>query len=268
VRVAVVGKGGAGKSVLAGTLARLRAREGRKVLALDSDLLPGIEITLGARPPHPPPLMEAALREEDGRWRMAPGVGPVRAVQRFATDAPDGVRLLQCGKSYTEGIGEIMPAIQAFYRVIHGIGGARSLRDWDFVGDLPAGPRQVGYGWIPYAERLLLVAEPSAMSLLAARRTARVGAHAPNLLVTLVASKVRSPEQVRRIEAFLGMPATAVVPWDPLVAEAEREGVALLDHAPDAPAVTAVVGLAEWLSAAEPRRERPPWAAPRTPRSG
>ena len=57
MRIAVVGKGGAGKSVIAGTSARLLARQGRRVLALDSDLLPGLSISLGSGPdPVDPPL--------------------------------------------------------------------------------------------------------------------------------------------------------------------------------------------------------------------
>ncbi len=35
----MVGKGGAGKSVISGTMARVLARDGNRVLALDSDLL-------------------------------------------------------------------------------------------------------------------------------------------------------------------------------------------------------------------------------------
>jgi cellulose biosynthesis protein BcsQ len=35
--LATAGKGGAGKSVLAGTLARILARRGHRVLAVDSD---------------------------------------------------------------------------------------------------------------------------------------------------------------------------------------------------------------------------------------
>jgi hypothetical protein len=33
------------------------------------------------------------------RWRLKPGIGPVRAVQRYAAHAPDGTRLLQIGKA-------------------------------------------------------------------------------------------------------------------------------------------------------------------------
>src|SRR5947209_18036319 len=46
-RLAVVGKGGAGKTLLSGTLARLLARRGRRVLAADLDTNPGLTYTLG-----------------------------------------------------------------------------------------------------------------------------------------------------------------------------------------------------------------------------
>jgi CO dehydrogenase maturation factor len=46
LRVAVVGKGGAGKSLIAGTL----ARRGHHVLALDVDTLPGLALSLGLGP--------------------------------------------------------------------------------------------------------------------------------------------------------------------------------------------------------------------------
>jgi CO dehydrogenase maturation factor len=250
VRVAVVGKGGAGKSVLAGTLARVLARSGEPVLALDSDLQPGLELSRGVRPPRPPALMEAAVRGDDRRWRLAPGVGPVRAVQRYAVAAPDGVRLLQCGKASGEGVPAIQPAIQAYWRVIHGIGTARSLSRWHFVGDLPAGPRQVGFGWVPFADRLLVVAEPSSMSLLAARRTIRVAAETTAAAVEVVAAKVRGREDARHIADFLGLEPIATVPWDAGVAEAERAGVAPIDHAPEGPAVAEITRLAAVLRTA------------------
>ena len=114
MRIAVVGKGGAGKSVLAGTAARVLARRGRRVLALDSDLMPGLTLSLGVEAPATPPLVEAAMRDEDGRWRLKPGIGAVRAVQRYALEGPDGVRVLQSGKVNAEGMPPIMASVQAF----------------------------------------------------------------------------------------------------------------------------------------------------------
>ena len=51
VWIALTGKGGAGKSVIAGTLAGLLARRGHRVLALDSDPMPGLTMSLGAEEP-------------------------------------------------------------------------------------------------------------------------------------------------------------------------------------------------------------------------
>jgi len=45
--VAVAGKGGSGKTSISGTMARLLARDGRKVLAIDGDSSPNLALTLG-----------------------------------------------------------------------------------------------------------------------------------------------------------------------------------------------------------------------------
>jgi CO dehydrogenase maturation factor len=248
-RLAVVGKGGAGKSTIAGTLARLLARRGRHVLALDSDMQPGLSFSLGAAVPAEPPLAAAAERDEDGRWRLRPGVGPVRAIRRYAVDAPDGVLLLQAGKASEEGLAPVMPAIQAFYRVVHRLGRPASLREWAIVGDLPAGPRQVAFGWAPYAERFLLVAEPTWQSVLAARRVIRVAAPDRRPRMSLVVNKARAGADAAWVEERLDLPAAAVVPLDEAVAAADRAGVALLDRAPGADAVRAIARLARDLDA-------------------
>ena len=253
MRVAVVGKGGAGKSVIVGTLARLLARRGRRVLALDSDLQPGLAISLGATVPAEPPLVQAAERGEDGRWRLRRGIGPVRAIERYATDAPDGVRLLQIGKATEEGLKPVLPAINAFYAVIHRLDRPASLRGWAILGDLPAGPRQMAFGWAPYAERLLVVVEPTSQSILTARRIARLAGQR-DLEVALVVNKVVERGDARRVEARLSLPVLAAIPADEAVVAAEARGAALLDAAPAAPAVRALERLADRLTATSLKR--------------
>ena len=250
LHLAVAGKGGAGKSTLAGTLSRVLARRGQRVLALDSDMQPGLALSLGVRVPDPPPLTEAAERGEDGRWRLKPGVGPVRAIQRYATAAPDGVLLLQAGKTSPDGPGpRWMSANQAFFRVVHRLGRAPSLAGWAIVGDLPAGQRQVAFGWAPYAQRFLLVVEPTSQSMLTARRIARIATARRPVELVLAVNKVSAAGDVGRVEEHLGLTALAAVPTDDAVRAAERLGVALLDHAPDAPAVEAIDALAQRLRA-------------------
>jgi len=246
--LAVAGKGGAGKSVVAGTLARILARDGARVLALDSDMMPGLALTLGAEEPPLPPLLEAAEQDESGRWRLKRGIGPVRAIARFSTDAPDGVRLLQCGKLTAAGRAPIMGAFHAYYGIIHRLTRAKTLRSWTIVGDLPAGQRQLAFDWAPYAETVVLVVEPTWKSALTARRAARI-ARSRNVEILTIASQTRSRDDARLVERLVGEPVVVAVPHDEAVARAEREGAALIDRAPRSPAVRAIERLADELRA-------------------
>ena len=47
MRIATVGKGGSGKTTLAGTLARMLASRQEKILAIDGDPNPNLALTLG-----------------------------------------------------------------------------------------------------------------------------------------------------------------------------------------------------------------------------
>jgi len=47
MKLAVAGKGGSGKTSISGTLARLLARSGHNVLAIDGDSNPNLALTLG-----------------------------------------------------------------------------------------------------------------------------------------------------------------------------------------------------------------------------
>jgi CO dehydrogenase maturation factor len=246
LRVVVVGKGGAGKSVIAGTMARLLARRGRRVLALDTDTMPGLALSLGVRAPATPPLVEAVERAEAGCWRLKKGVGAVRAVQRYSTPAPDGVRVLEVGDHPAVDARAVTPSVQAFYQVIHSLPEAKALRDWTMIGDHPAGPRQAVHDWAPYADTLVIVAEPTWKSALTARRLVEIAGQRETGLV-MVASKVRSPADVDRVAQMTGEPVTASVPADDAVAASDRLGVALIDHAPDSPAVRAIDDLVEGL---------------------
>jgi CO dehydrogenase maturation factor len=249
VRIAVVGKGGAGKSVIAGTLARVLAAEGRRVLALDSDLLPGLASSLGADAPAEPPLAAAAERDDGGRWRLRKGVGPVRAVQRYSTPAPDGIRLLQCGKLSAEGLDPIGGSVRAFYKVVHRLADAETFRDWTMLGDLPAGPRQTAFDWAPYADAFLLVVEPTWKSALTARRIARIArSRRPDVGILPVANKIAGAADSRRVEELLSEPLLASVPADDSVVAVDRLGVALIDHAPSSPAALAIHGLVDRLA--------------------
>ena len=226
------------------------ARRGRRVLALDSDTMPGLAFSLGVEEPAEPPLQTAAERNEAGRWRRRRGIGPVRAVQRYATPAPDSVLLLQSGKTTAEGIAPVMGSVNVFYDVIHRLRRTPHFRDWAIVGDLSAGPRQSAFDWAPYADTFLLLVEPTWKSALTAQRIARIVRSRGDVAVRVVATKLRREQDADAVERMVGERVFARIPLDPAVVEAERRGLPLLDHAPDAPAVRAIEALADRLSSA------------------
>jgi len=252
MRIAVVGKGGAGKSVIAGTTARLLARDGKRVLALDSDLLPGLSISLGSGPdPVDPPLNQAAEKGENGRWRLRQGVNVVGAVKRYTTEAPDGVRLMQIGKSGKEGIQPIMGSINAYYKMVHRLKDAKTFRDWELVADLPAGPRQVAFDYAPFAETYLVVVQPGSQSALTARRVAKIARMRGGTEVRFVANRVKGKRDTAHVERLIGEQVFWSLPADEGVAEAERLGIAPIDHVPDSPTIAGIGELIAALASLE-----------------
>ncbi|MGI8983395.1 MAG: ArsA-related P-loop ATPase [Acidimicrobiales bacterium] len=250
MRLAFVGKGGAGKSAIAGTFARTLARQGDKVLAIDSDPLPGLAFSLGLAIEHSPPIPDDAVierkeGEEGPRWRLNPDVDPFDAVERWSVEAPDGVRFLQFGKIKTDPRA-LWRSQMAFRFVVNKLPAGR----WNVVGDLPGGTRQAFTGWGSWASTICIVVEPTAKSLLSGRRLARMADLDPESpkRVVAVASKVREEDDVEMIAKGTSLEVIASIPWDEELAEAERRQLAPIDFAPDCPAVRAVESLVERLS--------------------
>ena len=250
MRLAFVGKGGAGKSAISGTFARQLARQGDKVLAIDSDPLPGLAYSLGLAIEHSPPIPEDAVierkeGEEGPRWRLSPDVDPAVAVEEWSVEAPDGVRFLQFGKIKSDPRA-LWRSQMAFRFVVNKLPAGR----WNVIGDLPGGTRQAFTGWGSWASTVCIVVEPTAKSLLSGRRLANMANLDPDApkRVVAVASKVREDDDVEMIAKGTGLEVIAAIPWDEELAEAERRQLAPIDFAPDSPAVRAVESLVERLS--------------------
>ena len=243
--IGVAGKGGSGKSVLSGTLARVLARRGHRVLAIDSDPMPGLAHSLGVPEPERPRLMDAAEKPEKGPWHLKAGVGPMTVVRRYTTAAPDGIRMLQLGKAGTDGLAPVNGAVNAFLGTVRRLHEVPVLYEWAIVGDLPAGPRQLGAGFTPYARIYVIAVEPTSQSAMTGRRVARIARGPLGADVIFVASKVADAEQRRRVERLLGEPVELEIPSDAAVREAERQCVAVIDFAPRAAVVRAVEALAD-----------------------
>lgn len=233
LRVAFIGKGGSGKSAISGTVCRILARRGWRVLALDVDTVPGLANSLGA--PHldarlPLGLVKLVEGKKGRYWKILKGSGAARLVDTYAVTAPDGVRFLELGNLPKRVEPE---STVAFRHVLE-----RFRRPgWAMVGDLAAGTRQPIFGWADFAPIRLVVVEPTAKGLITGRRLAGVATH-------VVLSKVRSQADLERAREYLSLPIVAAVPYDDRLAEAERRGFAPVDFAPGSPAVHAATELA------------------------
>ena len=98
---------------------------------------------------------------------------------------------------------------------------------------------------------VVVVVEPTAASLEVGRRAAESVSLAGLGRVVVVANRVRDDADEQRVRAAFPACEVAVVPEDEAVVAAERQGVAPLDAAPDAPAVCALTGLAARLLRSE-----------------
>jgi len=237
LRVAVMGKGGAGKTVISSTLARLLARRGRNVLAADLDTNPGMAFSLGL-PPTEAGLPDEALEEHPGAaygWQLNAGVTPREVVERHASVAPDGVRFLGLGKIGDATKTGPKRTVAAMVALLLGFGEPA----WDVIGDLEAGPTTPFERYHAFSDHVVVVVGPAWRSAMTARRLLpMVGV---GRTTTIVGNRFTDEPD------HPGMAPRIRIPDDPDVAEAERLGLSPLDACPDSPVIEAVGHLADHL---------------------
>lgn len=91
MKIAVVGKGGSGKTTTSAVLARAIGRRGGRVVALDCDTNPNLGLSLGVGDQETDRLLSLRDQIDDGDGEHA--VTWAQILDRYGSDAPDGVRL-------------------------------------------------------------------------------------------------------------------------------------------------------------------------------
>ena len=259
MRIAIAGKGGSGKTTIAGTLARLLARKGMPTVAIDGDTNPNLAQSLGVMAGTSEELValpgDLLVKKED------PNADPPselripidEVLDRYGTPAPDGVRLLVMGKVEHAGKGCKCRA-HAVARYVIGDLLAYAGTDRELVVDMEAGLEHLSRGTTRNVDMLLAVAEPYYRSLETARRVYELAQELGINEVRLVANKVRGEQESDAIRAYAerhGLALAAEIPFDEAVLQADLRGEPLLDvGGTDAPAVREIDRLAESLVAA------------------
>lgn len=240
LRAAVVGKGGAGKSLISATLARLLAQRGRRVLAVDFDTNPGLAYSLGVSP-FTGVLPDEVVQEHPGAsygWGLREGLTPADIVEGAAVVGPDGVRFVSLGKIGNIDKDAPKRTVVALCELIADFGEP----GWDVIGDLEAGPTTPFEHYHAFADRAVVVMTPTWVSAMTVRRLLPILDRTDTLVVA---------NQVQGQPDHPGLTPVARIPFDPAVADAERRGLAPLDACPDSPTVAAIARLADVLTTQE-----------------
>lgn len=247
IRVAFIGKGGTGKSVISGMFARFLARSGESVLALDSDPMPGMSFSLGLGNLDLPIPDEAVSEQPEGtdgpHFRLREDLDALSAMELYSSIAPDGVRYLQFGKlgAHVKWLSRSQAAFQQIVAEL-------PKEAYSMIGDLPGGTRQPFFGWARFADHLLIVVEPTSKSILSAKRLMRLTTDqsGPSQILAVV-NKTQHLGDVEVVRSKTGLEVIGVIPLDAGVAEADRRGISPMDYAPYSPAVLAVEALTQTM---------------------
>ena len=128
------------------------------------------------------------------------------------------------------------------------LGSAEFNEDDTVIADFEAGVGTLTRLEEQKVDTVVVVVEATPKSIEVGKRAAELAREKLLQRVIIVANRIRDDDDLAAIRAEFPDVEVVPVPDDPAIREADRFGVAPIDHAPDAPAVRALVGLAGRLA--------------------
>jgi len=241
MKIAITGKGGVGKTTLSGTLARLYAAEGYRVVAVDADPDANLASAIGlpkelAAQLTPLAEMKNLVEERTG---SKPGtVGGFYTLNPQVDDIPDkysveykGVKMLVMGTVDTGGSG----CVCAEHVLLKNLMAHLVLQRKDVViMDMEAGIEHLGRGTAQAVDAFIVVVEPGARSIQTAFKVKELAQDLGVKKVLVVGSKVRREEDKQFIVDNLpGIEVIGFLSYSEKVVEADLKGISPYDVSPD-----------------------------------
>jgi len=232
MKVAVSGKGGVGKTLIAGGLARGFAERKYKTIAIDADSSPNLALTLGLTAEEARKIKPISENKELVDAKTSTGYSGVYnlnfkvddIVREYSVATPLGVNLIVMGTVRSMGAG-CMCAPTAVIRAL-----LRYLvveTDEAVVLDLEAGVEHIGRGTARQVDVLLIVADSNLKSLEIAKHIHDLASQAGMKQLYLVGNRVMNDEQKEAIKTYAdknGLTLLEFVPFDTKVTESDMLG--------------------------------------------
>ncbi|MEM0095102.1 MAG: P-loop NTPase [Candidatus Bathyarchaeia archaeon] len=259
MKMAVSGKGGVGKTFVAGGLAVALAKRGFKTIAIDADPSPNLALTLGLLPDEASRIVPISENKQlieaktstgyAGVYRLTFTVDDI--VRDYAVATPLGVNLIVMGTVRAVGAGCTCPANAVVRSLLRHLVVERGEA---VVLDMEAGVEHMGRGTAQHVNVMLVVADANMKALETAKRIHELGVKAGMKQIFVVGNKIVNDLQKTVIERFASENGLAVLdylPFDYKVVEAEMRGETPLKYE-DSAAVKAVERLCDKLLQATP----------------
>ncbi|GAB4262211.1 ATP-binding protein [Thermincola ferriacetica] len=236
MKIAVTGKGGVGKTTVSGTLARIFADDGYRVLAIDCDPDANLASAIGIpeeqyRSVIPFSKMKKLAEERTG---ASGGYGTFFILNPKVDDLPEkycinykGVKLLVMGTVDQGGSGCVCPEHTLIKRLMHHL---LVQKDEVVIMDMEAGIEHLGRGTADAVDAMIVVVEPGQRSIQTARQICALAKDLGVKNLYVVGSKVRSESDMHFIKDSLpGLPILGKVSLNEQIIKADMQGIAPYD---------------------------------------
>jgi len=255
MKIAVSGKGGVGKTVIAGVLAEFFANKGFTVLAIDADPSPNLALTLGIPAEEASkivPISENTSLIESKTQTGVPGVYNLSftvedIIEQFSVKTPYNVSLLVMGTVRNAGGGCMCPANTVIRALLHHL---LVKRKEAVVTDMEAGVEHMGRGTAEHVDTMLIVTDSSLKSMETTKKHYVLTKDLGIKKAFIVGNKVTNSEEGELIEKFTsknGLQLLGLIPYDEQVLKADMSGETPLKYAEVSKGVAAIRKIGEKL---------------------